>query len=277
MAMDKQMAKIVACIAAESEDRLDVRLLRQYDPGTGLDRIVKMQRGAQVRIECPKRIRFRPIGVKNGQNVRDALGAVVVELQLVVGLAIRVAMRSDDERAAAAAIWLSGVTADLKKESDLNPDPQDDIAAYINADEATLAAAAIDNWHNAIPLAKAIDNAAALAVYLVDLAIADLGSFPLPSWAPDSMQLERSEWRLERIRDGAMLEFEARRLHNCAATYAGACAKGVAVLYVVKRAATKRDEPSDGDDVTAAMAEIRQRPGGGGPRMIQLKGYRNRE
>src|SRR5208337_4775431 len=80
MAMDKQMAKIVACIAAESEDRLDVRLLRQYGPGTGLDRVVKMQRGAQVRIECPKRIRFRPIGVKNGQNVRDALGAVVVKL-----------------------------------------------------------------------------------------------------------------------------------------------------------------------------------------------------
>src|SRR5208283_6065839 len=80
MAMDKQMAKIVACIAAESEDRLDVRLLRQYDPGTGFDRVLKMQRGAQVRIECPKRIRFRPIGVKNGQNVRDALGAVVVKL-----------------------------------------------------------------------------------------------------------------------------------------------------------------------------------------------------
>jgi hypothetical protein len=35
MAMDQEVAEIVSGVAAESQDRLDVGLLRQDDPGSG--------------------------------------------------------------------------------------------------------------------------------------------------------------------------------------------------------------------------------------------------
>jgi hypothetical protein len=45
--MDQQVAKIFACIAAESQDRLDVRSLRNRISGAS-DRAMKIQRGADL-------------------------------------------------------------------------------------------------------------------------------------------------------------------------------------------------------------------------------------
>jgi hypothetical protein len=212
------------------------------------------------------------------QAVCSALPAAAFRQKLIVGLAIRVAMRGTGEHAADAAIWLAGATAALKKERDLSPAAQDELAVYFNIDAATLASAVIDQPHAARPLPKAVENAAALANHLLTRGLADRGAFPLPSWAPDSMPLERSAWRMVRITDGAMLGAEARRLKNCSIAYADACARGEAVLYVIRRTATERDKPSDihDGDITMAMAELRQRPSGG-PRLIQLKGPLNAE
>ena len=66
MAMDQEMAKIRAYLTAERQDRLDVRPVRQDDPGAGLDLIVKIQRRAQVRIESAERRWFRPLRIENG-------------------------------------------------------------------------------------------------------------------------------------------------------------------------------------------------------------------
>ena len=66
VAMDQEMAKIRAYITAERQDRLDVRPVRQDDPGAGLDLIVKIQRRAQVGIESAERRWFRPLRIENG-------------------------------------------------------------------------------------------------------------------------------------------------------------------------------------------------------------------
>ena len=58
--------RILAYITAERQDRLDVRPLRQDDPGAGLDLIVKIQRRAQVGIESAERRWFRPLRIENG-------------------------------------------------------------------------------------------------------------------------------------------------------------------------------------------------------------------
>jgi hypothetical protein len=42
MAVDEQVAKVVAHIAAVSQDRLGVRLLWQHDPGGGFDCVVEI-------------------------------------------------------------------------------------------------------------------------------------------------------------------------------------------------------------------------------------------
>ena len=80
MAMDEQVAEVVADVAAERQDAFDVRDPRQHDVGRGFDRVVEIQRGPTVRIEGPERRRFRPARVQNGQDVGDAAGAVAVEL-----------------------------------------------------------------------------------------------------------------------------------------------------------------------------------------------------
>ena len=64
MAVDEQVTHI-AGVAAERQDRVDVGLLRQHDAGAGLDRIVKTQRGAKVRIEVLERFRLGPFRVEN--------------------------------------------------------------------------------------------------------------------------------------------------------------------------------------------------------------------
>jgi hypothetical protein len=66
VAMDKQMAKIVACVAAEGEDRLDVRPLRQYDVGSGLDWVVK----ATAKRPCRFSARCRMTHCTSSQGAR---------------------------------------------------------------------------------------------------------------------------------------------------------------------------------------------------------------
>jgi hypothetical protein len=67
----------------------------------------------------------------------------------------------------------------------------------------------VDAWRDSLPLSKAIENAASLQDYLQLLELPGGGSFSKPAWAPDSMQLDHSTWRLDRIRDAAMLSAEA--------------------------------------------------------------------
>src|SRR5271165_7651222 len=79
MAMDQEVAEIVSGVAAESQDRLDVRLLRQQDARSGLDGVMKMEGRATVRIESQERRRLRPVRVENRKNVGHAASAVAVE------------------------------------------------------------------------------------------------------------------------------------------------------------------------------------------------------
>jgi len=78
--MDEQMTEVIGDLAAERQYCPDIRSLRQNDPRRRLDRVVEMERGAQVLIKGPKRGGLRPIRVQNGQNVGDAPGAVEIKL-----------------------------------------------------------------------------------------------------------------------------------------------------------------------------------------------------
>jgi len=51
MTMDEQMAAVAAHFAAERQNRLDVRELRQHDFVSGLDRVVEPQRDARMGVE----------------------------------------------------------------------------------------------------------------------------------------------------------------------------------------------------------------------------------
>ena len=64
MAMDQEVTHI-ARVAAERQDRVDVGLLRQHDAGVRLDRVVKAQRDAKMRIEVLERLRLRPFRIEN--------------------------------------------------------------------------------------------------------------------------------------------------------------------------------------------------------------------
>ena len=79
MAVDEEVAHI-ASVAAERENCVDVALLRQHDAEARLDRVVKAQRGAKVRIEVLERLRLGPFGVENREDMSDAALAVAVEL-----------------------------------------------------------------------------------------------------------------------------------------------------------------------------------------------------
>src|ERR1700693_2284956 len=79
MAMDQEVAEIVSGVAAKSQDRLDVGLFWQRDARSGLDRVVKTQGRARMRIESRERRRLRPVRVENRKNVSHATSAVEVE------------------------------------------------------------------------------------------------------------------------------------------------------------------------------------------------------
>ena len=78
MAVDQQAWPFTRA-AAESQDRLDVSLLRQQDARAWLDRVVKAQCGAEVRIERLKRRWLGPFGVEDRQNMSNAPALVAVE------------------------------------------------------------------------------------------------------------------------------------------------------------------------------------------------------
>ena len=60
--MDEQVA---AHFAAESQNRLDVRELRQNDFITGLDCVMEAQRDARVGFKGRERRGLRPVRIKN--------------------------------------------------------------------------------------------------------------------------------------------------------------------------------------------------------------------
>ena len=78
MAMDEQ-ATCLRRVAAESQNSLDVPSLWQQDVWTWLDRIVKAERGAKVRIERPERRWIWPVRVKDRKNMGDAAALVADE------------------------------------------------------------------------------------------------------------------------------------------------------------------------------------------------------
>jgi hypothetical protein len=206
--------------------------------------------------------------------------------KLCCGLALRVAMHGTDDQPASATIWLASESASLKRENDLPAEALDDLASYFVADTALISAAAIEPWRDGMPLAAAISNAEALREHvLISSDLAKLGAFPRPAWAPpDTTRFANSSWVLQRVKDGAMLDAEARRFRNCSAIYGHACLTGRSTLYVARRPAVASDRPSSvqhcpqigGPAISAAMIELQARPNGGA-RLIQIKGVANRE
>ena len=59
-------------VAAESQNRLDVPSLGRQNVRVRLDRVVKAEGGAKVRIERLERLRVGPFRVEDRQNMRDA-------------------------------------------------------------------------------------------------------------------------------------------------------------------------------------------------------------
>ena len=78
MAVDEQAARF-GRVAAKSQDRFDVPFLRQQNVWVRLDRIVKAQRRAKVRVVRLERFRIRPFRVKDRQNVGDPPALVADE------------------------------------------------------------------------------------------------------------------------------------------------------------------------------------------------------
>ena len=206
--------------------------------------------------------------------------------KLCCGLALRVATQGADDQAASTAIWLAGESASLKRENDLPAAVQDNLAAYIVTDVTLTSAAAIDPWRGDMPLAVAISNADALRKYaLASSDLAKLGAFPRRAWAtPDATALTNSSWVLVRVKDGSMLEAEARRFRNCSASYGHACLKGRLTIYIARRRAVASDSPSGvhhcpaigGPAISSGMIELQARPSGGA-RLIQITGRAKRE
>ena len=67
MAVNEQAA-CFGGVAAEGQDRFDIRFLGQKNVWTRLDRIVKAQRRAKVWIVGQEGFRIRPFGVENRQR-----------------------------------------------------------------------------------------------------------------------------------------------------------------------------------------------------------------
>ena len=78
MAVNEQAA-CFGGVAAKSQNRLDVRFLRQQNVRIRLDRIVKAQRRAKVRIVRLERFRVRPFRVENRQDMSDPPALVADE------------------------------------------------------------------------------------------------------------------------------------------------------------------------------------------------------
>ena len=138
-----------------------------------------------------------------------------------------------------------------------------------------------------MPLAVAISsNADALRKYaLASSDLTKLRSVPQRAWAtPDATELTHSSRALVRVKDGSMLDAEARRFRNCSASYGHACLKGRLTIYIARRRAVASDSPSGvhhcpvigGPAISAAMIELQARPSGGA-RLIQITGRAKRE
>ena len=67
MAVDEQ-APCFGRIAAKSQNGLDVPSLRQQNVRVRLDRIMKAEGGAKVRVVCLEGRRLRPLRVENRRN-----------------------------------------------------------------------------------------------------------------------------------------------------------------------------------------------------------------
>ena len=78
MAVNEQAARF-GRVSAKSQDRFDVPLLGQQNVSIRLDRVVKAQGRAKVRIERLERGRIRPFRVKDRQNMGDPTALVADE------------------------------------------------------------------------------------------------------------------------------------------------------------------------------------------------------
>jgi len=74
-----QQAACFGRVAAESQNRFDIRFLRQKDVWTRLDRVVKTEGGAKVRIVRQEGFRIRPFRIKNRQNMSNPSALVADE------------------------------------------------------------------------------------------------------------------------------------------------------------------------------------------------------
>ena len=79
MAVNEEMAQVVARVAGESQDRFDVIRLRQERPGRWFDGVVKPQRRPGMRLKGQERLRIGPFRVEDRENVGDPAGIVIVE------------------------------------------------------------------------------------------------------------------------------------------------------------------------------------------------------
>ena len=79
MAVNKEAA-CFGRVAAKSQNRLNVAPLRQQNVWVGLDRIVKAEGRAKVRIIGLERDGIWPLRIKNRQNVGDPAALMADEL-----------------------------------------------------------------------------------------------------------------------------------------------------------------------------------------------------
>jgi hypothetical protein len=218
------------------------------------------------------------------EDFLDALPDASFRQRLACDLAIRALIRIEREPQKFN-IWFAAQTVSLKSEGDFREPARIELVDYVAADRDQLRRAAVRPWSAAMGLAETCDRASAFAGWVRDTNHALPSTlFPTPSWAPAPGPVAGSRWNLIRVENGAMLSAEARRFDNCAHNYFRECTTGASAIFVMRRKATKADEPSTvhdcpiigGPAVSGSMVEFRARADGT-PRIVQHFGVHNAE
>src|SRR5215208_2329267 len=85
MTMNEQMRifarrSFIRHCVAEIQYGFDMRFIRQHEPGTGQDHVVKLESGPVMKVEGGKGIGLGPLRIEDGQDVGDAARTVMAKL-----------------------------------------------------------------------------------------------------------------------------------------------------------------------------------------------------
>lgn len=206
---------------------------------------------------------------------------------LIAGRVYR-ADRNDPARAASILEWAWKHSSALANQAQFRVAETPIVTAWINADEFELGeAGGIRKWTPEISLAAAMEASRSLAAYHQARDLDGAGDIQFPfdgGWMPVNASLPNSSTRIIRIDTVAMLLAEARRNNNCAYDfYRHEAGRGVCAIYVLRRAANKRDRIQStfycadigGEAVNQGMARIYRGPDGK-PYIEEIRGPSNR-